>query len=156
MKEDEAKIESHQKQVMYVEKTNGSYATIETGSFIYNNYIDDFMEKQQHFWQRHCDDLTSNKISAIAFYQKIQELTVSDIAGRTGISLGRVKKHLTPDGFKKATVNELQLYSELFDIPVGAFFQIAKNPDLLRSMPMVPTQNPLVNMIVPKSEEVNG
>lgn len=152
MKEDEAKIESQQKQVMYVEKPDGTYGTMETGSFIVSNYIDDFMGKQMHFWQKHCEDLISNKISIIAFYQKLQELTISDISGRTGISKGKVKKHLDPKGFAKVTVEELQAYGELFDLPVGAFFQVAKDPRMLMSVPMVPTANPFITMMVPKSE----
>jgi hypothetical protein len=154
MKEDEARIESQQKQVMYVEKPDGSYETIETGSFMVNNYIDDFMEKQLHFWQRHCDDLVANKISSIAFYQKIQELTAHDVAERTGITMGKVKKHLTPKGFKKATIEDLQAYSELFDVPVGAFFQIARDPGLYKTIRMKKTENPLVNMIIPQSEDL--
>lgn len=156
MKEDEAKIESQQKQVMYVEKANGSYRTIETGSFMVNNYIDDFMGKQLHFWHKYCDDLTANKISSIAFYQKIQELTTHDVAKRTGISMGKVKKHQTPEGFKKATIEDLQAYSDLFDIPLSAFFQIAKEPDLYKTIKTKKTENPLVNMIIPQREDLNG
>ena len=52
MKETEAQIDFNSHQLLlYVEKSNGQYGPLQTGSYLTKNYVEDFWEKQQKFTQ---------------------------------------------------------------------------------------------------------
>ena len=70
------------------------------------------------------EQLLKKEISPIARYKSLEELSLSELAARAGISKRRVKGHLKHKGFLKARVEELQRYADVFNIPVANFFQI--------------------------------
>ncbi len=59
-----------------------------------------------------------------ARFKELEELTTSELAARTGLSKRKVKRQLTHRHFLKASVEELQKYADVFNIPVANFFQI--------------------------------
>ena len=125
MKEKDAFVdyEPHQL-VLYVEKDDGSFGPIQTGSFISKNYIDDFWEKMERLRTSLLNQLKNNQISPIEYYRIIHDFNVFELSRRSGVSLFKVKKHLKVKGFKGIKLTDLFKYAEVFDIPVSNFFQV--------------------------------
>lgn len=124
MKEKDAYIDYEPHQLMlYVEKDDGTFGPMITGSFLSKNYIDDFFEKMEKLRVSLLQKLKENKISPIEYYRIIHDFNVFELSRRTEIPVFKVKKHLKVNGFKKANVDHLTRYAEVFDIPVSNLFQ---------------------------------
>lgn len=137
MKEQDAQVDFQaQQHVYYVEKADHKFGSIVTGSFLSKNYLDDYWQKKAHFEQTLRHDLSESKISSIAYYMGLQDLSPADLAARAGISERKLRKHLTPEGFQHISTRQLMKYADVFNIPVPAFFQIdiidVENKDAIR------------------------
>lgn len=140
MRENELKIEINEHPLaMFAEREDGSYGSVETGSYMVENYFDDFWEKQVNFKNSALNRLKNGEVSPIFLYMEITNMTESDLASRVGLSTARVKKHTTPKGFEACKVNELKRYAEIFDIPLSDFFRI----DLFASEDSNVKKNPI-------------
>jgi len=125
MKEKDAYIDFDGHRVtMFVEKEDGSYGSMETGSYLASNYLDDFWQKMQHFHKNAYEQLISNKISPIAFYLIMKEMAPADAAVRVGISASAVKKHMQPKYFSRMTLSTAQRYADVFGIHLANLFQV--------------------------------
>jgi hypothetical protein len=113
-----------QKYILYAEKDDGSYGTVEGGSYMIENDLDDFWHKKRHLENTLRERLINNEITSIYYYMVLEEMTVSELASRAGIGKRRVKSHLKPENIRKISVDELQKYSRVFNVPVANFFQI--------------------------------
>ncbi|OFX22478.1 MAG: hypothetical protein A2041_08295 [Bacteroidetes bacterium GWA2_31_9b] len=125
MKENEALIdyEPHQL-VLYVEKADGTFGPLQTGSFISKNYIEDFWDKMEKLRISLLQQVQNNEISPIEYYRIIHDFNIFELSSRSGVSLFKVKRHLKVKGFYKAKVSDLLKYAEVFDIPVSNLFQV--------------------------------
>jgi hypothetical protein len=131
LKEHEAKVEAGHKLVLYVEKEDHHYGPVVTGSYMAENYIDDFMEKRETL-QRKCQDrVTKGEISPVAYYMTLLGMGEGDLATRAGITRYRLRRHLTPKGFARIPLRKLQRYAEIFAIPVANLFQIIQADDTI-------------------------
>jgi hypothetical protein len=127
MKENEVKVDFKEQQIMiYAEKEDGSISPVQTGSYISKTFLDDFHKMTERLYTDLTGKLKKGEISPVYFFMTIEELTISELASRAGISKSSVKRHLDPKGFKKASVSELSGYADAFNIPVANFFQIIK------------------------------
>jgi len=125
MKEKDAIIDYEPHQLMlYVEKEDGTFGPIITGSYLSKNYIDDYFEKMEKLRLSLLNQLKENLISPIEYYRIIHDFNVFELSRRTEISVFKVKKHLKVKGFQKAKVSDLLKYAEVFDIPVSNLFQV--------------------------------
>jgi transcriptional regulator with XRE-family HTH domain len=113
-----------QKYVLYAEKEDGSYGTVEGGSYLIENDLDDFWHKKQHLEKTLREKLINNEISIIHYYMVLGDMTPAELASRAGICKRKVNKHLRAETFAKASVSDIQKYSRVFNVPVSAFFQI--------------------------------
>jgi transcriptional regulator with XRE-family HTH domain len=113
-----------QKYILYAEKNDGSYGTVEGGSYMIENDLDDFWHKKSHLEKTLRERLLKNEITAIYYFMVLEEMTIAELALRAGIRKGKVKCHLNPEKFKKIKVDELQKYARAFNIPIANFFQI--------------------------------
>ena len=125
MKEKEALIdyEPHQL-VLYVEKADGTFGPLQTGSFISKNYIEDFWDKMEKLRISLLQQVQNNEISPIEYYRIIHDFNIFELSSRSGVSLFKVKRHLKVKGFYKAKASDLLKYAEVFDIPVSNLFQV--------------------------------
>ncbi|OFX88533.1 MAG: hypothetical protein A2W99_09030 [Bacteroidetes bacterium GWF2_33_16] len=125
MKEKEAYIDYEPHQLMlYVEKDDGTFGPIITGSYLSKNYIDDFFEKMEKLRLSLLQQLKDNKISPVEYYRVIHDFNIFELSRRTEISLFKVRRHLLVKGFLKAKVSDLIKYAEVFDVPVSNLFQV--------------------------------
>lgn len=77
-------------------------------------------EKELRRLQR---NLFAGEISPISFFMQFQNMTVTDTAARVRLSAGKVRKHMTPEGFDGIKVETLKRYAKVFDIVVSDLFQ---------------------------------
>ena len=124
MKEKDAYIDYEPQQlIMYVEKEDGSYGPIQTGSYISKNYLDDFWDKMMKLRNSLLEKLKNNEITPVYFYKLIHDFNDVELSRRTGIPVFRVKKNQKVNSFKRATLSDLHKYAYAFDIPVSNLFQ---------------------------------
>lgn len=144
MKEKDAQFKTDRKLVMYVEKNNGAYRPIETGSYMIETHFDDFLEKREHLKKNYFDKLANNEISPIEYHRVLINISVGDLASRIGISSRKVRKHLHPENFKSIKLSILKRYAEVFRIPVVNFFQLFDPDDMSRHISQSATKNPFI------------
>lgn len=117
MKEQDGHVDYPDQQViLYVEKENGEFGPIQTGSYLSANYMEDYQLKRSNLVKSLSDQLSKGTISIIQYHMVLEELTLSELSSRAGIRKSKVKKHLKPDSFVKATVGELIRYSRVFNV----------------------------------------
>lgn len=125
MKEKEGFVDyPEQQMILYVEKDDGQYGPMQTGSYISANYMDDYNLKRRNLELELREQLTGGIISPVKFYMVFVDLSLSELASRTGIRKSRVRKHLDPNHFHDATVGELIRYANVFNIPVANLLQV--------------------------------
>ena len=144
MKEKDAQFKSDRKLVMYVEKTDGAYDSIETGSYMIETHFDDFLEKRNHLRRNYSDKLKKGEISPIEYYRVLINISIGDLASRIGLSSRKVKKHLQSDHFKSIKLNILKRYADVFRIPISNFFQVFDDDDLNPAFKQIKSENPYI------------
>ena len=72
MKQNAVQIPGDRTFVVYVEKEDGSYGPVETGSVMVREYFDDFLTKRHHLEARLRADLTEGRISVVAYYATLR------------------------------------------------------------------------------------
>lgn len=154
MKEKEARFNTERKLILYVEKDNGSFSPIETGSYMIENYFHDFLEKRKHLQESCSEKLKKGEINPIEYYRILINIGVSDLASRVGISPRKVRKHLITENFKKIDLDLLKRYAEVFRVPLANLFQLFENKFPQVKINQKKTPNPwLVETII---EEVKS
>jgi hypothetical protein len=125
MKEKEIKIDfkAHQL-ILYAEKEDDTIGPILSGSYMAKNHLNDFYQIWGGLEKDLFARLVNREISPIVRFKELEELTTSELAARTGLTKRKVKRHLTYRHFLKASVEELQKYADVFNIPIANFFQI--------------------------------
>ena len=125
MKEKEGFVDyPEQQMILYVEKDDGKYGPMQTGSYISANYMDDYIYKRRNLELELREKLISGSISPVQYYMVFEDLSYSELAARAGIRKSRVKKHLDPKKFGEATADELCKYAAVFNVPVTNLLQV--------------------------------
>jgi hypothetical protein len=166
MKEKDIKTDFKDQQlILYAEKEDSSIGPVLTGSYLSGNYMDEFYKIWGSFEKELFEQVLSMKISPIARYKSLEELSLSELAARAGIPKRKVKKHLKYKYFLRAKVDDLLRYADVFNIPVANFFQIIStkqdakwnigyNIKVAKSKPMTisqeKTNNPLIVITNPE------
>ena len=123
MKEKELFVDFKPQQVvLYVEKEDGSYGQVVTGSFLAKNYLDDYFDKVGKWDKSLKEQLKNGEISPVYYYLIMQEFGEKDLASRVGISVRKLRKHYKPEHFVKMRLSLLKRYADVFDIPVSGMF----------------------------------
>ena len=125
MKEKDLKIDCPYHQVvLYAEKDDGTFGPFQTGSYMTGVNISEHFKLTSNLNKSLIEQLKSGAISPIYYFMIIEGLTLEELAGRTGISKFRVKRHLTIKGFRKMKISTLKRYADVFNIPLANMFQI--------------------------------
>ena len=109
---------------VYVEKEDGSYGAISSASFMVKDYIDDYHEKVNKWKSLHFNKLLKGEYSPVAYYMALLDMTPSETAGRVGIRVGAVKRHMDVVHFGKMTVRESLQYANVFGITLAELFTV--------------------------------
>ena len=155
MKEKDAQFKTDRKLVIYVEKNDGVYRPIETGSYMIETHFDDFLEKRHKLKNSYSDKLKKGEISPIEYYRVLINISISDLASRIGLSSRKVKKHLQPENFKSIKLNILKRYADVFGVPVANMFQILDQDDSNQKFEQIKSENPYI-ITTTIREEINA
>ncbi|MFZ4522881.1 MAG: hypothetical protein ACOYNC_14325 [Bacteroidales bacterium] len=125
MKEKEGFVDyPRQQMILYVEKADGNYGPMQTGSYLSANYMDDYLYKRKNLESELREQLTKGAISIVRYYMVLVDLSVSELAARANIRKSKVQKHLLPKYFGEVTVEELRRYADVFNIPISNLLQV--------------------------------
>ena len=113
-----------QQVVLYAEKDDGTYGPFQTGSYMAGVNMAEHFSITSNLNKSLAEQLKAGTISPVYYFMMIEGLTVDELAGRTGISKYRVKKHLTLKGFRKMKIETLKRYTDILNIPLANMFQI--------------------------------
>ena len=120
MKEKDGFIDCPEQQViLYVEKEDGKFGPIQTGSYITRHFLEDYEEKRKHLENSLMEQIRGKEISVIRYYMVLEDLTLSELALRAGIRKSKVKKHLEFNSFGSIKDKVLQKYSEVFNVTIA-------------------------------------
>jgi len=124
-----------QQMILYVEKDDGNYGPMQTGSYISANYMDDYILKRRNLEIELRAQLSNNDISPVKYFMVLEDLTLSELSSRAGIRKSQVKKHLDPKQFGIVNADELRRYAAVFNIPAANLLQVllVKDHDSLES-----------------------
>jgi hypothetical protein len=92
------------------------------------------------------EQLLNGEISPIKLFMQNQMLEIKDVALRMKISVSKVKKHLTPEGFTKIDIQTLQKYAKVFGLSIVDFFQFINVDDQVQ-VRMDPYPNRLIQVL---------
>ncbi|MCP4645699.1 MAG: hypothetical protein GY851_34960 [bacterium] len=149
MKEQEARVDSDHQLVMYVEREDGTYGPIQTGSFMKANYWDDYVEHWRKVEQDQFAKLRAGEISTVGYYMVMFNISEADLGARVGVSARKVRKHIQPEHFAKMSLSLLRRYAEVFNIPVANMFQVVAQSES-GVIAQEKTPNPM--LVIAKSE----
>jgi hypothetical protein len=120
MKEKDGYIDCPEQQViLYVEKEDGKYGPMQTGSYLTRNFLDDYEEKRKNLETSLQDKVRNKEFSSIHYFMVLTDLTLSELSARAGIRQGKVKKHLDYQEFSSIKECDLQKYADVFNITVA-------------------------------------
>ena len=129
MKEKDGYVDCPQQQVIiYVEKEDGKYGPIQTGSYITSNYLDDYELKRKNLEESLRTRIQKREISPVYYYMVLEDLTISELASRVRIRKGKVKKHLRHEYFKLINNEMLLQYADVFNVSVDDLNQLMNLP----------------------------
>jgi len=119
MKEKDGYIDCPEQQViLYVEKEDGKYGPIQTGSYITRNFLDDYELKRKHLEEILRNKILYKEVSPIYYYMVLEDLTISELAARVNLRKSKVKKHLEYDSFHSINSETLAQYADVFNVSV--------------------------------------
>ena len=144
MKEQDAKAVNAHQVVLYVERTDDSYGPVQTGSYLAQEFIDDFFEKRERYRLDCLRKLEAGEASAVWYYLQTLGLAEADLAVRVGVSRRAVRRHLTPSGFGEIDLRLAARYAEVFGVPVANLFQTIAAQDERVELHQERTANPLL------------
>lgn len=125
MKEKEGIIDCPEQQmILYVEKEDGNYGPIQTGSYISANFLDDYFLKRRNLERALRQQVANGEISPVKYYMVLEDLSLSELSARAGIRKSRVQKHMETRNFGKITLTELHRYADVFNIPPANLLQL--------------------------------
>jgi hypothetical protein len=120
MKEKDGYIDCPEQQViLYVEKEDGKYGPIQTGSFITRNYLDDYELKRKHLGMNLRNMIRNKEASPVYYYMILEDLTISELASRVRLRKGKVKKHLQFENFNSIDDEAKVRYADVFNVSVN-------------------------------------
>jgi len=119
MKEKEGFVDCPEQQmILYVEKENGQYGPMQTGSYITKNYIDDYFTKRNNLVASLSEQINRREISPVEFFMVFEDLTINELSARTRIPSRKIKKHMLPVHFDKLPEDILLRYATVFNVTI--------------------------------------
>ena len=129
MKEKDGYIDCPEQQViLYVEKEDGKFGPMQTGSYLTKNFLDDYEEKREFLKNYLLEKIYKKEISSIHYYMALEDLTISELSARVGIRKWKVRKHLSYFTFNSIGEETLRKYSDVFNVKVSDLQLLMENP----------------------------
>jgi len=144
VKERDARTDGDHPLVVYVEREDGTYGPIQTGSMMVARHLDDYREKRKHLRRDALERLRRGEISPIGFYLELSNISAADLAMRVRLGARKVRKHLRSEAFGRIGLPVLRRYADVFGIEVADLFEIPDQEEAGEEVAREATCNPLV------------
>lgn len=110
--------------VIYALDDSGSYTTVKSSGWeveeiVLQDVVNDFKAKAEDAKAR----ILAGKASPIEYFMHVKFMDLTALAHGMGMAKWRVKRHLTPRGFKRLDTDILQRYADFFDVEVARLTQ---------------------------------
>jgi len=129
MKEKDGYTDCPQQQViLYVEKEDGKYGPIQTGSYLTRNFLDDYELKKKHLEVSLRKKIQDKEVSPIYYYMVLEDLTLSELAARVKLRKAKVRKHLEYRSYDSIKSEILKQYTDVFNVSVDDLNQLMNHP----------------------------
>jgi hypothetical protein len=126
MKEKEGFVDCPEQQViLYVEKEDGNYGPMQTGSYITKNFLDDYEMKRKNLENSLKEKVAKKEFSPIYYFMVLEDLSITELAARARIRKGKVRKHLDYEVFKTLDAADLKKYADVFNVAVNEMLRLA-------------------------------
>jgi len=84
--------------------------------------IDTYYEQRDKELKRLFELVASGRLSPVGLFATYNNMTAKDVAPMVGLRVKIVALHMTPEGFERATVQQLKGYARVFDVTVADLF----------------------------------
>ncbi|MBL7137164.1 MAG: hypothetical protein ISS17_00125 [Bacteroidales bacterium] len=119
MKEKEGFVDCPEQQmILYVEKEDGQFGPMQTGSYITKNYINDYFTKRNNLVHSLREQISRREISPVKLFMVLEDLTTKELSARTRIPSRKIKKHILPVHFEQLSEDLLHRYAAVFNVTV--------------------------------------
>ncbi|MFH1297546.1 MAG: hypothetical protein ABIJ04_09770 [Bacteroidota bacterium] len=119
MKEKDGFVDCPEQQlILYVEKEDGQYGPMQTGSYITKNFIDDYFTKRNNLILSLREQISRREISPVQLFMILEDLTIKELSARTRIPSRKIKKHLLPVHFEQLSEELLCRYATVFNLSI--------------------------------------
>lgn len=112
-------LDKNFKTVVYAIDEDGSYTKVPSIGWEPENFA------QKQAWDSVAEDVEQTKnrvmagnLSPIAYYTEKFQFSIRRLANLTGFSKREIKKHFSPKVFAKIDNKSLEIYSQVFKVPV--------------------------------------
>jgi len=117
--QDPSKLGDFTREVCYVKNNEGKYETaLSSGWSVKNEALDNAWDDINKQVEEAREEVRQGHKSPIYYYFVVQLMDFNVLAGYTGFWKISIKKHMTPNGFKKLNERKLAIYAKAFDISV--------------------------------------
>lgn len=118
--QDKSALENFTREVCYVKNEDGKYETdLSTGWETKKVALDQAWEEIERRKQEAIEQIHQGAASPILYFMENALMDIPVLAGYTGLSKWRVKRHLKAKPFKKLSTATLQRYANAFDIELA-------------------------------------
>ncbi len=118
------KYDKSRKILLYEADDSGRVAGRAVNPEIAEELVDEYYAQREKVWSAYRARLIEGSVSPIHLYMEYNYMTLKETAAMVGISVSKLRKHMTMEGFLKADVKTLKGYARVFNVPVCCFFQL--------------------------------
>ena len=117
--QDNGGLEGFTKEICYVKNSEGKYESgLSSGWDVKNEALDNAWDDINEQVVEAKKAITSGEKSPIYYFFVKQLMDFQVLSGYTGFWKFTIKKHMTPNGFKKLSDKKLAKYAQAFDVTI--------------------------------------
>lgn len=118
------KYDKSRRILLYEADETGRVAGRMVNPEIAEELVDEYYVQREKVWSTFRARLIEGSVSPIRLYMEYNYMTLKETAAMVGISVSKLKRHMTMEGFLKVDVKTLKSYARVFNVPVCSFFQL--------------------------------
>lgn len=114
MKQKDADFAEGHAIVLYVEKDDGGYGPVQTGSYVVTHHEAFMLERRAELRAQAWAKWKAGETSPIAYWREVFGMAPADLAERAGVFGWTLRKHETPKGYAALKAEQRVAYADVF------------------------------------------
>ena len=124
-------LDKFTKEISYVTDDDGKYTTgLSRGWEVKASALDVSWDHIKARVSEAREMVMQGKASPILFFMELRIMDIPTLSAYTGYWRWTIKRHFKPGPFRKISINRLQKYAEVFEIPIGDLQNFESNPEI--------------------------